>query len=94
MVTGTVQGSATLGNTTITDPTGGNFIASLTRTPIPTPTPTTTPKPTTTPTPTPRLLGEQRIYSGHGRHRKLVGIELKFSGALNASRGSRQGITG
>jgi hypothetical protein len=40
-------------------------------------------QPPPTPTP-PVLIGEVRIFRGHGRHKKLVGFELLFSGALNA----------
>ena len=41
----------------------------------------------TTPTPTSALLvfiGEQRVFSGKGKHKKLVGFEFLFNGALNA----------
>ncbi len=43
-----------------------------------------------TPTPTPTSLtpvfkGEQRVFSGKGKHKKLVGFEFLFNGALNPS---------
>ncbi len=31
----------------------------------------------------PQFLGEQRVFSGKGRHKKLVGFEFLFSGALD-----------
>jgi hypothetical protein len=30
------------------------------------------------------FLGEQRVYSGKGKRKKLVGFEFLFNGALNA----------
>ena len=44
---------------------------------------------TSTPTPTPTsvaplFLGEQRVFSGKGKHKKLTGFEFLFHGPLNA----------
>ncbi len=33
----------------------------------------------------PSFLGEQRIYSGRGKHKKVIGFEFLFSGGLNAA---------
>jgi hypothetical protein len=55
-----------------------------TKTPTTTPTPAPTPTPTPAPTPTPVFLGEQSMYKGRGKHKKLIGVEFSFSGALNA----------
>ena len=30
------------------------------------------------------FLGEQRVFSGKGKHKKLTGFEFLFNGALNA----------
>ncbi len=59
----------------VTDSNTANNSASVTLTPA---------TPTPTPTPTPVFLGEHRVYSGKGKHKKLVGFELVFNGALNA----------
>jgi sugar lactone lactonase YvrE len=41
--------------------------------------------PTSTPTSEPPVfIGEQRVFSGKGKHKKLVGFEFLFNGALNA----------
>jgi hypothetical protein len=42
----------------------------------------------TTPPPAPAYVGEQRLYSGKGARRKLVGFQLKFRGALDLATGS------
>ncbi len=47
----------------------------------------TEPTTVTTPTPTstaPLFLGEQRVFSGKGKHKKLKGFEFLFNAALNA----------
>ena len=54
-------------------------------------TPTPTPPPTPTPV-TPVFIGEQRVYSGRGKHKKLVGFELQFSGALNGGTAQQTGL--
>src|SRR5262249_8275283 len=85
---GTPTGGASLGspgvNTlTITEPAVGG-------TPTPTPT-STTPTPTSTGSSVPPVfLGEQRVFSHKGKHKKLVGFEFLFNGALDA--GSAQSI--
>jgi hypothetical protein len=38
---------------------------------------------TGTPTAPPVFLGEQRVFSHKGKHKKLVGFEFLFNGALN-----------
>ena len=38
---------------------------------------------TITVTPKPAFVGEQRLYAGKGRRRKLVGFQLNFSSALD-----------
>ncbi len=78
------QSSAVSVSTTAVTPTGvtdsntANNSASVTLTPA-----TTTPTPT--PTSTPVFIGEHRVYAGKGKHKKLVGFELQFNGALNPS---------
>ncbi len=34
-------------------------------------------------TSTPAFVGEQRVFSGRRKHKKFIGFEFKFSGALN-----------
>jgi uncharacterized protein YjdB len=70
---------ATLGGLT------GQTTLTVTATPTPTPTPTPSPTPTPTPTPAPTLAGEQRLFTGKGLRRKVVGFQLSFSAALNTS---------
>ncbi len=43
---------------------------------VPTPTPTELP---------PVFIGEQRVFSGKGKHKKLLGFEFLFNGALDTS---------
>ncbi len=45
--------------------------------------PTSTPTPTPSPVP-PVFVSENRVFSAKGKHRKLVGFEFLFNGALNA----------
>ena len=40
-------------------------------------------EPTLTTTP-PMFMSEQRVFSGKGKHKSLVGFEFRFNGALNA----------
>jgi hypothetical protein len=40
-------------------------------------------EPAATSTPPPVFIGEQRVFSGKGRHKKLVGFEFLFNSALN-----------
>ena len=64
---GTYTSPITLGNNSLT--TGNQvFVANLKGTTTPTP-------PHSTPT-TPVFLGETRIYTGKGKHKKLVGFQL------------------
>ena len=56
---------------------------SATGTPTPTPTPTST---------APLFLGDQWVFSGKGKHKKLKGFEFLFNGALNAGSASRPAI--
>ncbi len=48
----------------------------------PTPTPTS-PTPTPAPTPTPVVIGDQPVFSGKGKKRKIASAQLFFSGALD-----------
>ena len=41
--------------------------------------------PTPTPIATPLFTGEHRVYAGKGKHKKLIGFDLVFNGALNPS---------
>ena len=43
-------------------------------------------EPTLTPAPVPPVfVSEHRVFSGKGKHRRLVGFEFLFNGALNAA---------
>jgi hypothetical protein len=66
---GAPSGGAVLGS-----PSVNTLIISEPATGTPTPTPTSNP---------PVFLGEQRVFSGNGRHKKLVGFEFLFSAALD-----------
>ena len=74
-------------------PTGDSAVGSLSVNTLtitePTPTSTSTSRSTSTPTPTaspvpPVFVSEHRLFSAKGKHRKLVGFEFLFNGALNA----------
>ena len=69
---GTPVGNAALGSPSENTLT---INESATGSPTPTPTPTTT---------APLFLGEQRVFSGKGKHKTLKGFEFLFNGALNA----------
>jgi hypothetical protein len=62
---------------------------SPTPSPTPTPSPSSTPSPSpsptpiSTPTPTPVLIGDLTTFSGRGKHRKVSGVRLLYSGALD-----------
>jgi hypothetical protein len=60
-------------------------------TPTPSPTPSSTPSPTSIPAPAPTLSGEQRLFTGKGLRRKLVGFQLAFSTALNSGAAQNSG---
>ena len=79
---GTPVGNAALGN-----PSANTLSINESATGTPTPTPTPTP----TSTGVPVFLGEQRVFSGKGKHKKLKGFELLFNGALNAGRRPNNG---
>ncbi len=68
---GAVLGSFSVNTLTINEPAKG---------PAPPPTGTTT----TAPLP-PAFMGEERVFSGKGKHKKLVGFEFLFNGALSAT---------
>ena len=68
---GTALGSPSENTLTINEP-------AATGTPTPTPTPTSTGS-----TADPLFLGEQRVFSGKGKHKKLVGFAFLFNGALD-----------
>ncbi len=44
-------------------------------------------------TSTPAFVGEQRVFSGRRKHKKFIGFEFKFSGALNVGSRVDRGIT-
>jgi uncharacterized repeat protein (TIGR01451 family) len=60
----------------VTDSDTANNTASVTLTPA---------TPTPTPIATPLFTGEHRVYAGKGKHKKLIGFDLIFNGALNPS---------
>ena len=73
---------------TLGTPTGGGVVGSpsqntLTITESATGTPTPTPTPAGTAV-APVFLGEQRVFSGKGQHKRLRAFEFIFNGALNA----------
>jgi hypothetical protein len=74
---GTPTGNSALGNFSINTLTINERAAGT-----PTPTPTSTSTGSSVP---PVFLGEQRVFSGKGKHKKLIGFEFLFNGALNAS---------
>ena len=77
---GTPIGGAALGS-----PSTNTLTINESATGTPPPTPTPPPPPTPTPTSTaPLFLGEQRVFTGKGRHKKLNGFEFLFNGPLNA----------
>jgi hypothetical protein len=90
-ITGTLlsdPGAAQTLTFTLGTPAGGavlgNFSANtLTISEPASPTPTPTPTPTTTQLAV-VFIGEQRVFSGKGKHKKVVGFEFLFNGALNA----------
>jgi len=67
---GTPTGGAALGS-----PAANMLTINESATGTPTPTPTST---------APLFLGEQRVFSGNGKHKKLRGFAFLFNGALNA----------
>lgn len=84
--TGNLVNTATV-STTATTPKGVTDINTANNTFGVTLTPKTT---TSTPPPTPKpvapvFLGEQRVFKGKGKHKKLVGFEFRFNSALNAA---------
>jgi uncharacterized repeat protein (TIGR01451 family) len=73
----------------VTDSNSSNNTASVTLTATKSPSSTPTPTPTSTSTPkstpvAPVFTGEQRIYSGKGKKKKVTGIEFQFKSALSA----------
>ena len=64
---------------TLGTPTGGAALGSLSLNALIITEPTSTP-----PAGPPVFIGEQRIFSGKGKHKKLVGFKFLFNGALNA----------
>ena len=71
---GTSTGDTALGNPSVNT----LIVTESAKSPTPTPTPSTTQV-------APVFIGEQRIFSGKGKHKKLVGFEFLFNGALNAT---------
>jgi plastocyanin/uncharacterized protein YjdB len=57
----------------------GGITGSTGLTVTPTPTPTPSPTPTPTPGPAPAVSGEQRLFTGTGRKKKLVGFQVAFN---------------
>jgi sugar lactone lactonase YvrE len=68
---GAILGSPSVNTLTINEPPKG-------------PAPPNTGTTTTAPLP-PVFMGEERVFSGKGKHKKLVGFEFLFNGALSAS---------
>jgi hypothetical protein len=72
---GTPTGGSVLGSPSVNTLTINEAAA------VGTPTPTSTPTPTPVP---PVFIGEQRVFSHKGKHKKLVGFEFLFNSALDA----------
>ena len=67
-------GTTAITPTGVTDSNTANNSANVTLTPA---------TPTPTPTATPFFTDEHRVYVGKGKHKKLIGFDLVFNGALD-----------
>ncbi len=72
----------------------GGLSTSVAGTVTPGPTTTSTPSPTPTTTPAgtpPTIIGEQILTTGKGKHRHAIGLELRFSAAIDPARAQNPG---
>ncbi len=81
-IAGSMTTPITLGGTSLTSATATSFIANL-DTQTSTSSSSSSSTSSSSPPPTPVFLGEHRIFSGRGKHKKVVGFEFMFSGVLD-----------
>ncbi len=82
-IVGSMTTPITLGGTSLTSATATGFIANLDTQTSTSSSSSSSSTSSSSPPPTPVFLGEHRIFSGRGKHKKVVGFEFMFSEVLD-----------